>query len=164
MQIQPLTVDKWINNDAVKQTDGVTVTYSGGTPYGSGAARKTDIHVRCDTSAKTPTIVNNNVVETSGVGYTIYMTSAAACPKSGSSKKGWETIWFDGGSIIIIIAIVLIVIYLLAGGFYQYKFKGARTPKELILFGEYIFMVPLLVKDGVLFILHGFKKGDYVSV
>ena len=59
---------------------------------------------------------------------------------------------------------VLIVLYLGLGAVYQWMFKGARTPKEFIIHNEFWFLILFLVKDGALFIVHGFKKGDYTSV
>ena len=60
--------------------------------------------------------------------------------------------------------VILIVLYFGLGAVYQWKFKEAQTPKEFIIHNEFWFALPGLIKDGVLFIIHGFKKGDYTSI
>lgn len=80
---------------------------------------------------------------------------------SESEKKGGG---FGAGSVILIILIVCVVVYFAAGAVFQWKVRGASTPREFIINNEFWFALPLLVKDGVLFIAHGFKKGDYTSI
>ena len=56
------------------------------------------------------------------------------------------------------------MLYFGLGAVYQWKFNQAQTPVEFIIHREFWFAIPGLVKDGVMFIIHGFKKGDYTSV
>ena len=59
---------------------------------------------------------------------------------------------------------VLVVLYFGLGAVYQWKFKEAQTFPDFIIHREFWFAIPGLVKDGALFIAHGFKKGDYTSI
>ena len=60
--------------------------------------------------------------------------------------------------------IVGIVLFFAGGALYNWKLKGASTIPEFIIFYEFWITLPGLIKDGVLFIAHGFKKGDYVTL
>ena len=88
-------------------------------------------------------------------------------PYDGSGAVGSGSVSGGGigaGSIILILLCVAIVVYLVAGAVFNWKVRGATFAKEMIPNNQFWFALPLLVKDGVLFITHGFKKGDYVFI
>ena len=54
--------------------------------------------------------------------------------------------------------------YFALGAVYQWKFKEAKEFRDFIIHNAFWFALPGLIKDGVMFIAHGFKKGDYTSI
>lgn len=148
---------------------GVVVSYSDGDGC-TGGKRSAKIYVSCSASADPGFFYK---VEEGTCNSVLYMWSASGCGKevpyegsgaegSGSgSKKGGG---IGAGGIILILLCVGVVVYLVGGAIFQWKVRGATTPKEMVPNREFWASIPSLVKDGVLFITHGFKKGDYVSI
>ena len=144
-------------NPDVGAGQGLIVKYSGGTRCSGGPSRSTTVKLTC-LSTEDPGYIYDQAE--GDCSYTLYMYSAAACGK----KVGGGGGGIGAGSIILIILVCLVVLYFGLGAVYQWKFKEAKEPVEFIIHREFWFAIPALVKDGVLFIAHGFKKGDYVTV
>jgi len=100
--------------------------------------------------------------------YRMTVLSKYACAIDSPASGGSEDSKTDPGEtvalVILIILLVAVVLYFGLGVIYQKKFKDASTPSEYIIHNQFWCSLPLLVKDGVLFIGHGCKKGDYVSI
>jgi len=143
-------------NNKVDAGKGITVVYDDGKPCSSGDTRATTIYIECDEDVNEP--IFKTVEETTHCSYIIHMISKHGCP-TGTSSPG-ET----AALVILLILIFGLILYFAIGAFYQKKFKDASTFREYVIHNQFWFSLPLLVKDGVLFIAHGFKKGDYVSV
>jgi len=145
---------------------GVQVTYSNGDECVLGSW-ETVITLACD-----PTIEGEITdVDTGDCWFKATVSSKYACgvPVSGSSAtSGGDASGQSSGDVvalvILIILLVCVVLYFGLGVFYQKKFKEASTFREYIIHNEFWCSLPSLIKDGVLFIFHGCKKGDYVSV
>jgi len=148
-------------------SSSVTVTYTDGESCGSGN-HKTKIFVNCQQTANPGYFYN--IDQPNECDATLYMWAAAGCGKDvpyvEPSDEGSSGT--DGGEVaaivILVLLLVAVVAYFVIGGFYNYKFKEARTVPELIIHKDFWISIPFLVKDGVMFIAHGFKKGDYVAV
>ena len=142
--------------NSVDPGKGVTVKYSGGDRCSGGPERATTINIFC--TEDDPGFIYDSAE--GDCDYTITINSAAGCGvkvKSGGGGIG-------AGGIILIILVCLLVLYFGLGAVYQWKFKEAKEPVEFIIHREFWFAIPGLVKDGVLFIAHGFKKGDYTTI
>jgi len=138
----------------------VTVTYSNGDKCGSGKY-KTKIYVNCQSTADPGYFYN--IDETNDCEVTLYMWAASGC-----GKEVPYVAPTDGGevaaTVILVLLIVGIIVYFVVGGVYNFKVKEARAFPDLIIHRDFWTSLPFLVKDGVMFIAHGFKKGDYVSL
>jgi len=144
---------------------GVSVTYSDGEDCTLGNWQ-TDITLVCDPTASGAGSIQS--VDAGECWFRITFASQYACgsevsgdtsdSESGSGSKGDVV-----ALVILIVLLVAVVLYFVVGGIYQKKVKGA-TGKEIIIHNQFWCSLPSLVKDGVLFIFHGCKKGDYVSV
>jgi len=147
-------------------SSSVTVTYSDGDKCGSGKY-KTKIYVNCQQTANPGYFYK--IDESNECDVTLYMWAAAGCGKDVPYiEPSEEESGSNGGDVaaivILVLLLVAVVAYFAIGAFYNYKFKEARSVPDLIIHREFWCSLPFLVKDGVLFIAHGFKKGDYVSV
>jgi len=149
-------------------SSSVTVTYSDGDSC-SGGKYKTKIYVNCQQTAN-PGYFYNIEQSSGNCDATLYMWAAAGCGtevpyvdppvEDDSSASAGETV----AIVILVVALVGIVVYFAAGAVYKWKVDGASEPSEFIIHKDFWMSIPFLVKDGVLFIAHGFKKGDYVSI
>jgi hypothetical protein len=143
---------------------GITIEYRDGGSC-SGGMRGSIIHVVCH-SEGSPQVTSGTVSMDDCTGF-FTIKAAAGCGKkvkyepTSSEDVGGG---IGAGGIILILLCVGVVVYLVAGGLFNWKMRGATTVVEAIPQYEFWRSVPGLVKDGVLFIAHGFKKGDYVSV
>jgi len=144
-------------------SSSVTVTYSDGDSCGGGKY-KTKIFVNCQQTANPGYFYD--IDQPNECEATLYMWAAAGCgkdvpyvPPAGS---------MDGGEVfsIVMLCIILfgLVAYFAIGAVYQWKFKDAHAASEFIIHREFWMSLPFLIKDGFLFVIHGFKRGDYVSV
>jgi len=150
-----LSTQAFTANTEVKQPgQGIIVTYSGGQQCSSGS-RQTAIYLECDPTVEQP--IFKEVEEADHCAYKVHATSKYAC---GVSAGGSDT----AGLVILLIIIIAVVLYFAIGAIYQKKVKNASTAREYIIHNEFWCALPLMIKDGVLFIFHGCKKGDYVSV
>lgn len=139
-------------NNQSEAGKGVIAKYSGGKNQ-----RSTTIYLDCDEKATTPSV---GEITESGTTYSVHIKTKAACGSKGGSSGSSDT----AAIVILVLLLVGIVAYFGIGAFYQIKVKGASTPREYIIHNEFWCSLPSLVKDGVSFILHGCKKGDYISV
>jgi len=140
----------------VEPGKGIVVTYSKGDACSSGDNRATSILIQCDPLVEDP--IFKPVEESTHCTYAVTMTSKYGCGKKSSS--GGETF----ALVLLLILVCGFILYFLVGIIYQKKVKGATGGKELIIHNEFWFSLPGLVKDGVQFIFHCCKKGDYVNV
>lgn len=146
--------------------DGIVVVYKEGDACdGSADKRSTRVVVSCKAEANPGYIYDATVNCTAQL--KIY--SSSGCGVQDEYDKTLNPdIWPGSGSsaatIVLIILIVAIVLFFGGGAIYQWKFKEAATFTEFIIFYDFWVDLPGLVKDGALFIAHGFKKGDYVSL
>jgi len=134
---------------------GLIVKYSDGTRCNNGDPRQTTITLVCDPSVD-PLV--DMVKEVSHCSYSVYIRSKYACGESVSG--GGDTV----ALVILLILVCGFVLYFVVGAVYQKKVKDAANLREMIIHNEFWCSLPYLVKDGVLFIGHGCKKGDYISV
>jgi len=145
------------NNDTTPG-QGLLVKYSDGTKCSNGDPRQVTISLVCDTSVD-PLI--DMVKEVSHCSYAVYIRTQYACGERASGGGGaGETV----ALVILLIIIVGLILYFVIGAIYQKKVKDAANLREMVIHNEFWCSLPLLVKDGVLFICHCCKKGDYVSV
>jgi len=134
------------------------VKYGEGKQCNSGPIRSTTIYFDCDTSALTPHV--EPVQEVSGCTYVIHIKTKYACGvRADSVSGGGDT----AALVILLILLGVVLLYFGLGVVYQIKVKGASTPREYIIHNEFWCAIPGMIKDGVLFITHGCKKGDYVG-
>jgi len=153
-------------NDEGSPDKSVVVTYSKGSQCGSGTYT-TKIVVACQPDADPGFF--HDIDESDECSPILYMFSASGCgkdtpyvdPSDDSSGK-------DGGEIfsmaVLIILSCSVVLYFAIGGVYMWKVKEAQTFEEFVIHREFWCSLPSLIKDGFLFIIHGCKKGDYVSI
>jgi len=148
--------------------NSVTVTYSKGDKCGASGVYKTKIYVNCQQGAEPGYFYD--IDETNECEVTLYMYSSAGCgvdvpyvepSEEDSSAAGGGDV---AATVILVILIVGFAAYFVVGGIYQWKVKGASSFREFIIHNEFWCALPSLVKDGVMFIFHGCKRGDYVSV
>lgn len=140
----------------------VTVTYSDGGSCGSGK-HKTKIYVNCQPTANPGYFYN--IDQPNSCEATLYMWAASGCgtdvPYTGpTGGGGGET----AAIVILVLLLVAVVVYFAGGALYQWRVKQAQTPSEFIIHRDFWCALPFLIKDGALFIAHGCKKGDYVSL
>jgi len=148
--------------------NSVTVTYSKGDKCGESGVYKTKIYVNCMKDADPGYFYD--IDETNDCEATLYMYSSSGCgvdvpyvdpvdPDDSST---------DGGEVFATVALVIIFVgaalYFGIGAVYQWKVNQASSAKEYVIHGDFWCAIPGLVKDGAMFIFHGCKKGDYVSV
>jgi len=147
----------------------VTVTYSNGDSCQSDPSTnyKTKIYVNCQETANPGYFWKMETKDNCDV--TLYMWAASGCGKEVPYvEPSDDESGISGGEIFSIVSLVVLsvglIVYFAVGAFYNFKFKDARALPDLIIHRDFWCSLPFLVKDGVLFIGHGFKKGDYVSV
>jgi len=150
----------------VEAGQGIEISYSQGDECIVGAY-EADVLLLCDPSLEGD-IVSADPGE---CWYKITVSSKYACGKqvdSMSPASSDDSGAKGSGEIVSIVILVLlgvgVVAYFGLGVWYQKKYKDASTIREHIIHNEFWCSIPGLVKDGVLFIAHGFKKGDYVSL
>jgi len=144
---------------------GLTLTYTDGDDCILGSWQSV-ITLQCD-KTRDGEITE---VESGECWYRMTVISKYACGTLAGSGSGAgdESSSPDVGNIvaivILVILLVAVVLYFGLGVIYQKKVKDASTLKEYIIHNEFWCALPFLVKDGVLFIAHGFKRGDYLSI
>jgi len=137
---------------------GLMVSFGKGESCSGGDVRATKINLVCD-PAEDPLI--DPVEEVSHCSYEITIRTKYACgEKGGSSSSGGDT----AALVILLIIICGLVLYFIVGAVYQKKVKDAANFRELIIHNEFWCSLPGLVKDGIMFIFHGCKKGEYITV
>jgi len=143
---------------------GVSITYSGGDDCILGSWQ-TAITIQCDPSASgVGEIVE---VDNGECWYRVTIKSKYGCGKevgSNSDESGSGDAGETAAIVILVILVVCVILYFGVGVIYQKKVKDASNFQEYIIHNEFWCSLPSLVKDGFLFIIHGCKKGDYVSV
>jgi len=143
---------------------GLQVTYSNGDDCDFGYYQTT-ITVLCDPDE----VGTIDTVEDGECWYRMNIRSRYGCGKevSSSDSEGTDT-GSDAGEVvamaILIVLAVALVLYFALGAVYQKQRNQASTFREYIIHNQFWCSLPYLVVDGVKFIGHGFKKGDYVAV
>lgn len=134
------------------------VTYSQGAACKSGTYT-THIVVSCQVDADPGFMYDIN--ETDECAPTLFMYSSSGCGVDVPYSS-------DAGEIFALVLLLIIIfgliLYFAIGAFYQWKFNGAQSASDFVIHKDFWFSLPFLVKDGVMFIFHGCKSGDYVSV
>jgi len=143
----------FLANNVSDPGKGIIVVYSNGDMCSSGTKRSTTIYLDCDESADEPLVMP---VEEDSCAYSVHISTKYACGYQGSSDTA--------ALVILLILIFGFLLYFVLGAVYQKVAKGASTPREFIIHNEFWCALPGMIKDGVLFIVHGCKKGDYVTV
>ena len=146
---------KWEDSSKVEPGRGLQVTYSNGEECDIGNF-ETVITLQCD--AQEEGVIDN--VETGECWYTMVLRSKHACATHSSGGAKGDTV----ALVILIVLLCVVVVYFAAGAVFQKKVRGAQTPRELVIHGDFWCALPGMVVDGCKFIAHGCKKGDYVSV
>jgi len=143
---------------------GLQVTYSDGDDCDFGNYQ-TVISLVCDETEQ-GTI---DSIDDGECWYRMTIRSKYACGKEASSTSSGD----DGSGassgdvvalVILIVLLVGFVLYFVVGAIWQKKKNDASSFHEYIIHYEFWSSLPGLIKDGVLFICHGCRKGDYVSV
>jgi len=146
--------------------NSVIVTYSDGAkcPSGSGTY-STKISVTCQPNSDPGFFYD--IDESDPCNVELFMYSSAGCGEDVPYVEP-EDSGMGGGevfaTVILIILAVAVVLYFGLGAIYMWKVKEASAPTEFVIHNEFWCALPFLIKDGVMFIVHGCKKGDYVSV
>lgn len=144
---------------------GVTISYSGGYPCGEqGARHRSIVQVVC---AEGGAVIRSTEASQDGCTMTVQVAGAAGCGTKtdyvpGSDESGGSGI--GAGGIILIILAVCVVLYVAVGSVINWKLRGRSTFADVFPNWSLWSEIPGLVKDGVMFIGHGCKKGDWVSV
>ena len=154
------------NENATADT-GISIAYTNGDQCeGSGERRSTNVLIFCKAEANPGYIYDATVNCTA----TLRLYSSAGCGKEVDYDSSLNPgVWPGSGGdtaaiVILVILIVGIVLFFGGGALYIWRFKDHSTFTDFIIFYDFWVDLPGLIKDGVLFIAHGFKKGDYVSV
>jgi len=138
---------------------GLIITYGNGDTCSGGDVRTTNLILVCDPYCESPLV--DTAKEIAHCAYSIRITSKYACGEKGSSSGGaGETF----ALVVLLILLIGAVLYFAIGAVYQKKKKDASNLREMIIHNEFWCSLPGMVKDGFLFIIHGCKKGDYISV
>jgi len=143
----------------------IIVTYSNGDQCSSGTYT-THLRVECQLDANPGFF--HDIKKTNDCEVTLYMFSQSGCgvdvpyvdPDDSSAADGGEVF----AIIVLVVLLVAVVAYFVGGALYQWKVNGATSASEMIIHREFWCSLPSLVVDGVKFIFHGCKRGDYVSV
>ena len=145
--------------NGVEPGQGVNVTYSEGTSCSYGGKHSVHVLIKCSDGEESFAYkADSDSADACEANLYVYSKTGCGSPAKYSSGG------MGAGGIILIILAVLVVLYFGLGAVYQWKFKEAQTIPEFIIHREFWVSIPGLVKDGVLFIAHGFKKGDYTSL
>ena len=133
----------------VGKDGGVSVSYTGADLCDVGEKYKSTVHVVCSESAVPGYIyrVDDNTCDV-----VFYIYSAYGCPETTKEAA------VSAAGIILIVFFILVFLYFVLGAIYQYQFKDPQSPAEYVIHHEFWFALPGLVKSGVMFIVHGFKK------
>jgi len=164
-----LNTQKFSRSDASGAAPGQSalIEYSNGDADScpSGIKRSTKIYTVCKSDADPPYF--EETVGSDNCQFTFTMYTVAACgtevpfvPDPNDKSGG-----VDAAGVILILFFVGLVLYFV-GGWCLNKFVFHKEGSFFELIPQYLFWISLpgLIKDGCLFVVHGFKKGDYVSV
>jgi len=144
---------------------GLQVTYSNGDDCDFGSYQ-TVVSLLCDKNEQ-GTI---DTVDEGECWYRMTVRSTYACGHEATASDSDDDNSSGASSgdvvalVILILLFVAIIAYFAIGAFWQKKRHDASSFQEYIIHYEFWSSLPGLIKDGVLFIAHGFKRGDYVSV
>jgi len=148
-----------------RYSHGLVVTYTGQScPFDGSRTFKATLEIFCSNSD--PGFIYEYTATNSGCDVVMKMDSVYGCGKSVPYVKDDDGT--SGGevfaTVVLVLLLVGVILYFGIGAFYQWKVNHASTFSEFIIHKDFWVSIPFLVRDGVLFISHGFKKGDYVSV
>jgi len=152
-----LSTQKWSTSNDTEPGKGIVVSYTDGTKCSNGDPRQTKISITCDPNVVNPLI--DIVLEESHCSYSVHITSKYGCGTAAGGDAG-EIV----ALVILLILIVGLILYFVIGAIYQKKVKDASNLREMVIHNEFWCALPGMIKDGVLFIFHCCKKGDYLSV
>ena len=141
---------------------GIMVEYGNGDVCSDGPHRHTAIMLSCSTTADPGYFYGGSEGDCA---YTLKMYSKHACGTEvdyDSGEAGGSS--STAATVVLILLIVGIVLYFVIGAVYLWKVRGATSIGEMIINKDFWCDLPFLVKDGFMFIIHGFKKGDYLSI
>lgn len=148
----------------------VKITYvdaSGATYYGS---RKSEVTCICDTGyTGIPLFTSQGEQTDPSMGVTTFffkMRHLCCCSNKCKDKMPTPVAGsgLSGGSVLLIVALVLVVVYIVIGGLFM-KYKRGAIGTEMIPNKSFWSALPLLVKDGVMFVLAPCtKRGSYTQV
>jgi len=155
-----LSTQKFDKPEGVEPGMGVSITYNGGDACTTDNYQ-TMIVATCDNS----TTGEIRSVLVGECWYKVFFASKFACGVLVSeNKESTSTAGETAAIIVLVLLLVTAVLYFGLGAVYQKKTKDPGTLREYIIHNEFWCAIPGLIKDGVLFIAHGFRKGDYISV
>jgi len=161
LHTQKITASDWKKAQAGKSA---MITYTGGDPTDceGGLKRATTLHVICEPTATTPYFMDE--YSANKCRYTFYLYSSTGCGTEISYKGGASGGEAFATAVLIIFFVGLFLYFVI--GFCLNKFVWHKDGSFFELLPNYIFWssLPGLIADGFKFIIHGFKKGDYVTV
>jgi len=140
-----------LQKPSTKSPYGVTAQYTGG-----GGGREFEIDFQCNPGGGIGQFSFLN--ENPKLHYNFAWPTQYACPTNVVISGG-----LSGGSIILIVLLVLVVAYLVAGILFN-KFKRQLNGLELIPNFEFWAAIPLLVKDGFVFVMNKTIRRGYQQV
>lgn len=162
-----LATQRWSTVASNEPGTGLTVEYTGGDACddGSGTQRKSTLTLMCDRTEEGRLVD----VMASACEFFFTVLSKHACgtvhrggasgsdePSSGKSDTA--------ALVVLILLLVAVAVYFAAGAVYQKKVHDPQSAREYVIHNGFWCALPGLVVDGCKFIVHGCKKGDYVSV
>ena len=163
-----LATQKWSTVASNEPGTGLTVEYTGGAACddGSGTQRKSTLTLMCDRTEEGRLVD----VLASSCEYFFTVLSKHACGTrhtggdSGSDTPGGRSGADTAALVILILLLVAVAVYFVGGAVYQKKVHDPQSPREYVIHNGFWCALPGMVVDGCKFIVHGCKKGDYVSV
>lgn len=146
-----------IEKSGVTSDQGVTVHYANGAECDGKRASST-VHVVCGTDETITSVTTSD----DGCSVEVVISSSAGCGREVKYQGS------AGGSVFPLVLLILILVgvalYFAVGMVVNWKVRGATTVQEMIPNRTFWISLPSMVVDGCKFIMHGCKKGDYVSV
>jgi len=145
--------------------NGVVVMFGKGGACGDDDKYGCSISILCDPNQRAMVTVTSeedcfyqfSISSSSGCGH---VGTSSELPDGGEGDTG-ETV----AIVILVILLVAAVVYFVGGAiFVKVARGGADSCRGYILCNEFWCALPGLVRDGVLFICHGFKRGDYLGL
>jgi len=134
--------------------------FTNGTKCTGGTVRTTEIDFFCNMTSPQPFYVKSAVLVPNSCKYVLTLHTCHVCDQGCGGSGGGLS--FDVGWLIIVIGISLFILYLLVGVVVKWRLYNAEG-LDLIPNREFWFDLPILVKDGVFYLIN-LARGGYNKV